>query len=481
MKKIILSVVAVATLFATSCQNEAEVATNGSESVVTFVVETPEIGTRVFGDGTSATDLYYGIYDVDGNLISAISKVDEAAKESINISATVNLNLVTGNTYSLIFWADNADDVCEVDFAAKTMTYSPVAANAEAYDAFWAYVEPFVVTGNLTKTVYLYRPFAQLNIGTDDIAAATAAGMTVSVSKISLTTPTTLNLVDGAVSNDVALVYDYTAIPTGETFPVAGYEYLAMNYLLIGADKATVDVKFEYGDGTNEYAQDYTFVPVQRNYRTNIIGSLLTSAVNVNIIIDPIFEEPDYNVYGAFQVGGAATLAEDLVIDEPLVVKAGVNAVLNLNGKSITNKVDNTATDAIIVEAGATLTINGEGTIEAVTGNDGYAVIADGVVIINGGTFKAGVDSAGEANAVVYVRGNGEAYINGGVFPNENNSAFVLNKKDADRATTKIEVRGGEFTAFNPANNAAEGAGTNFVAEGYKVEQSGDVYTVVAQ
>lgn len=478
MKKILFSLVAVVALFATACQPETEEVAK-EQAVVTFVVETPEIATRAFGDGTSANDLYYGIYDNEGNLISAISKVDEAAKESINISKTVNLSLVTGNTYSLIFWADNADDVCDVDFAAKTMTFNPTAANAEAYDAFWAYVEPFVVTGNLTKTVKLYRPFAQLNIGTDDIAAATAAGMTISESMVKVTTPTTLNLVDGAVSNEVALVYDTTAIPAGETFPVAGYEYISMNYLLVGADKSTVDVEFVYSDGANDYTQNYTFVPVQRNYRTNIIGSLLTSNVAVNIIIEPIFNEPDYNIYGAFQVGGAATLAEDLVVEEPLVVKSGVNAVLNLNGKTISNKAENTATDVIIVEAGATLTINGEGTIEAVSGNDGYAVIAEGVVIINGGTFKAGKDANGDTNAVVYARGNGEVYVNGGTFPNEHNSGFVLNKKDADRATTTIEVRGGEFTGFNPANNAAEGAGTNFVAAGYTVEQNGDVYTVV--
>lgn len=481
MKKILFSIVAVAALVATSCQREAEEAIQTREAVVTFVVETPEIGTRAFGDGTSATDLYYGIYNEAGELISAISKVDDANKETINISTTVSLNLVTGNEYSLIFWADNADDVCEVDFAAKSMTFNPAAANAEAYDAFWAYVEPFTVTGNLTKTVYLYRPFAQLNVGTDDIAAATAAGMTVKESKITVTTPTTLNLVDGVVSGDAEMVYDYTAIPEGETFPVAGYDYLAMNYLLIGADKATVDVKFEYGDGANTYAQEYTFVPVQRNYRTNIFGSLLTSAVEVNIIIDPIFEEPDYNIYGAFQVGGAATLAEDLVLEEPLVVKAGVNTVLNLNGKSITNKVENAATDVIIVEEGATLTINGDGTIEAVSGNDGYAIIAEGTVIINGGTFKAGKDANGETNAVVYARGNGKVYVNGGSFPNENNSAFVLNKKDADRATTVIEVRGGEFTNFNPADNKAEGPSTNFVADGYTVQENGNVYTVVRQ
>jgi hypothetical protein len=146
-----------------------------------------------------------------------------------------------------------------------------------------------------------------------------------------------------------------------------------------------------------------------------------------------------------------------------------LDTVLDLNGHTLKNKKENTATDVIVVAEGATLTINGEGTIEAVTGNDGYAVISEGTVVINGGTFKAGVDANREANAVVYARKNGKVYVNGGNFPNEYNSTFVLNKKDADRATTTIEVRGGKFYNFNPANNAAEGEGTNFCAEGKTV------------
>ena len=179
----------------------------------------------------------------------------------------------------------------------------------------------------------------------------------------------------------------------------------------------------------------------------------------------------------AAQLGGVVTLTEDVVLTSPLVVKSAF--VLNLNGKTLTNAVENTATDVIIVEEGATLTINGDGNITAVSGNDGYAVISEGTVIINGGTITSGVDANGEPNAVVYVRGNGEVYVNGGNFPNANASKYVLNKKDSDRATTVIEVKGGTFGAFNPANNAAENPGTNFCAEGYGVAVDGDVYTVM--
>ena len=182
----------------------------------------------------------------------------------------------------------------------------------------------------------------------------------------------------------------------------------------------------------------------------------------------------------ALALGGEVILTNDIEISTTLNITN--NALLNLNGKTIKNKLGNTNTDVIVVAEGDTLTIVGEGTIEAVTGNDGYAVIADGTLIINGGTFKSGVDANNAPNAVIYARNNGRVYVNGGYFPNDNASKFVLNKKDADRATTVIEVRGGKFGTFNPANNAAEEAGTNFVAEGYEsVEVETNVWEVRAK
>ena len=295
MKRVLFIMLISIAAVTVSCKNSIdERVTN--ESIVTFAIEVPEMGTRTFGDGTISNDLYYGIYDESGNLINSISKINDENKSSINISTTINLKLVTGNTYSMIIWADNANDACEVDFAAKTMTFNPISANQEVYDAFWAYVEPFEVTSNMSKTVKLYRPFAQLNIGTDDILSAKNAGMEVLETKIAIQTPTILDLVSGDVSNEANVVYNFASIPTNETFPVEGYEYLSMNYLLIGTEKSTIDVEFGYSNGADEYNRTYTFVPVQRNYRTNIYGSLLTSSLDINIAIEPSFNEPNYNL-----------------------------------------------------------------------------------------------------------------------------------------------------------------------------------------
>ena len=65
---------------------------------------------------------------------------------------------------------------------------------------------------------------------------------------------------------------------------------------------------------------------------------------------------------------------------------------------------------------------------------------------------------------------------------------FLINCIDAayKDGTAKVIIKGGTFINFDPSNNSAEGAGTNFVADGYKVvretQSNGDIwYTVVAE
>lgn len=174
----------------------------------------------------------------------------------------------------------------------------------------------------------------------------------------------------------------------------------------------------------------------------------------------------------ALSKGGKVVLQNNIEVTSTLNVEKTV--VLELNGFTLKNNVNNANTDVIVVAENGELTINGDGTIEAVTGNDGYTVISEGLLIINGGTYKSGVDANGEPNAVIYARGNGKVFVNGGEFPNENGSKFVLNKKDSARATTEISVAGGKFQNFDPANNLAEGEGTNFMKDGFTtVEQDG--------
>ena len=487
MKKVLFGLSAIIALFATSCQNDLDIfGTNaGKSSAVTFNVATPEIATRAFSDGKTAKTLQYAIYDSEGQHLS-----DLDGQKPIDMTATIELQLTTGENYTMLFWASNDEAPYTFNPETKSVSVDYAAAkticNDEKRDAFFARHD-FRVNGKQNEVVELYRPFAQLNIGTNDYEAAKKSGYEPTLSALTVKNIySTLNLFDGSVETPTEVVYDYSAIPTSETFPVENYDYLSMNYLLVAPSKEVVEIELGYKEAdTDAKTRIIGSVPVQRNYRTNIYGQLFTSNVGFNVQIVPAYNEPANNIssddlYLAAAIGGNISLTEDVELPTTLLVQSSL--VLNLNGKTLKNKADNTATDVIIVSGDATLTINGEGTVEAVSGNDGYAVIVkdNAKVVINGGTFKAGTDADGAANAVIYVRGNGKAYVNGGNFPNECNSAYVLNKKDADRATTTIEVKGGTFTGFNPADNTAEGAGTNFVAEGYAVSADGNIYTVNA-
>ncbi|MBQ5898844.1 MAG: hypothetical protein IIW87_02865, partial [Alistipes sp.] len=354
----------------------------------------------------------------------------------------------------------------------------------------------------------LQRPYGKIRVIATDLAELNLnSNPTKVVVTYDAEHPTTFNAVTGAIETELAqsaLVFESTyndgvgKESLANHFYTEGYDAktvkndkgvvrhshmtLFTDYILASDGHSPVHFDMDVYDGEEliKHTEFDTEIPVQRNHLTTIIGNVLTTATSIDVDIDDNFTNKDeqYYVFEALVNGGELTLEEDYVIGRPIYVEA--DAVLNLNGHTIKNAEGNKDTDVIIVREGATLTINGEGTIEAVSGNDGYAVIAEGTVIINGGEFKSGVDAAGAPNAVVYARGNGKVFVNGGVFHNEHTSKYVLNKKDADRATTTIEVRGGLFQNFNPANNAAENAGTNFLAEGYGViEKENNWFEVV--
>ena len=168
--------------------------------------------------------------------------------------------------------------------------------------------------------------------------------------------------------------------------------------------------------------------------------------------------------------GGSVTLSDNMTVKEPLVVENGKTVEIDLNGHTITNETDVWAGNdwSLFSVRGGTLTIK-NGTVKA-KDNDCYAcdVQYGGTLIIEDGTFVGNISA-------VYVH-EGKAEIKGGTFSIVQTETegdpyrFLLNCYDSNRQAGKasIVVTGGTFENFNPADNAAEGAGTNFVDEGYK-------------
>ena len=183
----------------------------------------------------------------------------------------------------------------------------------------------------------------------------------------------------------------------------------------------------------------------------------------------------------ALAAGGEVKLDKDVATDALLIAKK--SATLDLGGKTIANTVDiwneSTMAWSLISARGkdTTLTITGKGTLKAKE-NDNFAIdVQDGAtVIVKDGTFISNVDA-------IYVY-EGTAIIEGGFFDIQQKASgndpyrFLLNCYDANykNGKAKITVTGGTFVNFNPADCQAEGAGTNFVADGYSVvaEKHGD-------
>lgn len=489
MKRYLLSTftIAAAALLVTSCNDEMDNGLKtGDEGTVTFTAQLPsEMGTRAFADGLTAKHLQYAVYEAGQSTPLKVfgdetTVVGEA--EMVNLKKSVTLKLTSGKSYDVIFWADATTDSPYTFNPASqevSVDYSKVNNNSDNCDAFFK-KETITVSGNQSVDVKLTRPFAQVNIGTDDFDAAKASGLEVTQTEVVAKAFATLNLATGEVADEADRTFTMKAIPTASDgeFPVAGgYKYLSMDYLLVGADKATVDVVFNYGGPQN---RTFTNVPVQRNYRTNIYGSLLTNTTDFNVVIEPAFATTNYNLgalYTASQIGGAVTLSDNVDFDRTIAVQPGKTMSVNLNGKTVKNTTDLWENPSVpnswslfsVRGTDSKLTLSGDGEVIA-KANDCYAVdVQDGGhLVIEDGHFNGNIHA-------VYVL-EGVAEIKGGTFevqqkyPDaEKADEFVLNCYDTNRrnGTAKIIVTGGTFIGFNPGDCKAEGNGTNFVASGY--------------
>ena len=159
------------------------------------------------------------------------------------------------------------------------------------------------------------------------------------------------------------------------------------------------------------------------------------------------------------------TAAARIVISQP--------TTLNLEKKIITpDNMGNNNTNfcALIVDADTTINAGENGGIDTgVNGGYGINVRKGATVTINDGYYYGG-------GTAVQVQ-EGTLIINGGTFACEPYSNptygynFLINCLDGayKNGTAKAIIQGGTFINFDPSNCTAEGAGTNFVADGYKV------------
>lgn len=487
---------AALTLLAVGCNKEQVTEVPDGQMVdVTFTAALPgEMATKALGDGQTAKTLYVSVYENDADKTHLVG-LDKTAAFT-DLKTQVTFSLVKGKTYNFVFWAQAEGapyDVTDLK-NIKVKDYT-TGANDEKRDAFYATRKELKVNGVLTETIKLYRPFAQVNFATADYAEAQKAGFSPAVSSFTASgAATTFDTFAAEGKDEVAVALTETEIPDDvlKTLDGETYTRLAMNYLIpVGkqGESHNIDVAATFKANNGETVTvSAPNAPVQNNYRTNILGNLLTSQVIFNVEIVPSFNEPDYDIdlvniknveslKALFATGGEATLAADLVLDEAVAVMPGKEVTLDLNGKTIKNNSNSVALDVY-----GSLVINGEGTVDGGEGGDNVAVWSrpGAKLTINGGTYTVGADANGSGNSTIYTTG-GDVIINGGTFSTAakyRDHYWTINKQNG--STGKVEIYGGTFPGFDPANPNTDDE-TTYVAEGYKSVKKGDSYVVMPE
>lgn len=497
-RKLLKSFAAAAmSVLAIACAKEQVGPGEGAMVEATFSVDVPgvEVSTKGLSDAASVNELICQVFLNDGNY-TPVPDLNQTV-EVKNKKAKVTFNLVKGQKYSFAFWAQvkGTGYYDTRDLRAVKMNVGAVKANDPAMDAYFAQKDFSALSTPVTdikkNTVALYRAVAQVNFGT--INSDRADKLEVVKSKIKLTeVPTVFDVVrgykDDAYSVPATIEFKEN-VPVEEKLLVAGneYDYLSTCYVFAYKDQKLTDATATFWVGSTSRTVSAPNAPYKRNMRTNILGDLLTVNQDFNIVVDPDFKGGDKtydSVVANLEAGKEVTLLEDYsVADESkgVTLDVGVTSVLNLNGKKFSNE-NRLEENKAALQVHGDLTINGEGEVYCAGGADNNAIIVEqgGHLVINGGTYNVGANTnSGKSNATIFVMGpdkygrNGSVEINGGVFMAKAGSGsdatpFVLNQHD-DITVNCFSVKGGTFVGFNPASvNEANGAITSFVAEGYK-------------
>ena len=333
MKKILLFASALAGLFlAGSCQRE-NLEPEQMAGAVKFTVEAPgAIATKTIADGQNVDVVHYAVYKTNSDETHAIEVPTERplAQGFVPMDqkkANINFNLLQDQKYTVIFWAQvSQDDNGQNDYyelgdlraiSMKKDAENNIAGNEEARAAFFAWYS-FETYEHKDHVVTLKRPFAQLNLLTTlgsltPSQSGQTTGYTIDIEKSTVT-------VEGLTST----FYPYAqpvlegtqgkAEETNETFTftledtpaVQGigegdnkdllkvngkdYHYVSMNYFFVPVDEYTVNLTYGIKTDKGSIENTVVSVPVKKNFRTNVIGNLLTKESKFEIIVDERFE-----------------------------------------------------------------------------------------------------------------------------------------------------------------------------------------------
>lgn len=293
MKKLLMMLIALPMLMM-SCNDEMALSEETVE--VCFEAEIPAlVGTRA-GDGLTVDKLVCAVFENGQEIVGHRKTIDVTSASGITYSP----RLVKGRTYQVAFWAmkDGKYDVADM----TRITRATDSAEAD-YDAFTATVETNV-DNSTSVHVTLTRPLAQLNMGVtrDDwngVANVLTFNMTPTNITISLTGKDTFNALTGlATGEDKSISYNLPVSGNEFTVDEKIYKNIAMCYVLPDAQKENFDITYSIYDQNGDAIRSnvaINAVPLQANYKTNVVGGLLTGTVTYSVSIQQDFSTDEDN------------------------------------------------------------------------------------------------------------------------------------------------------------------------------------------
>ena len=189
------------------------------------------------------------------------------------------------------------------------------------------------------------------------------------------------------------------------------------------------------------------------------------------------------NAAQATKGGATITLLKNINTESYYMVNGDNPVTIDLAGYNITGSG---ISGLFYVTAKGDLTIKGKGTVTAV--EDNGAAMAVWVrspiakVTLEGGTYTQQITNTADPHFdLIYVE-RGNVYVKGGTYKGATPD-WTLNCYDEHYQSKEanIEVTGGTFVGFDPANNKAEGENTNFVPAGYVSTKGADGNFVVTE
>ena len=454
---------------------------------VTYTVQVPgALATKADGDGFVA---YYEVYrqgDVDNADALPIYEGSEAFQYG---SANIELEFVKNQKFVVLFWAQKeGSKVYDIEDLRNVSISKAQKLTSNNFDAEVFAGNDLVENCASTKggNVVLSRPIAQLNIATDNeglYLGKTQVILNKSYVKVTGLSAT-YNVYEGYGSNETAnAAYGMADVPTGTvTVGTKPYTYVAMNYIgFMPQSDITVDVDFTIQTSEGNINHTVSNVPVKANYKTNIIGNLITATDDYTVTLSQQWEDEEYTKVvvstavdlqtevnnipdgetGVITLGGdidfgnlVGTLTRAASEPASLVIPAAKAVILDLNGCTLSQTVEQTGAHSMIQNKG-TLTIidsskgaagkiaygdigNGGNYVSNTIGNSGKLVIESGLIVNNSSTTVA-------ANGYPHpIDNSGELIINGGTLTNNANYSSMRIWCTTDD-NTSVTINGGTF------------------------------------